>query len=39
MTVAQSLQIMQRDFEVAYNASQRDAFEQRWKARHLESAK
>ena len=38
MTAGQSLQIMQGDFEAAYSASERDAFEQRWKARYPELA-
>lgn len=38
MSVGQALQIMKRDFEAAYSASERDAFEQRWKARHPQLA-
>lgn len=31
ISLAQALEIMQRDFEAAYSASERELFEQRWK--------
>ena len=38
VTPGQALQIMQRDFEAAYSASERASIEQRWKVRHPELA-
>ncbi len=38
VTPGQALQIMQRDFEAAYSAPERESFEQRWKERHSELA-
>lgn len=38
ISLAQALEIMQRDFEAAYSESERELFEQRWKEQHPDLA-
>ncbi|MDE0372362.1 MAG: hypothetical protein OXI73_07455 [Rhodospirillales bacterium] len=38
LAAGEALRIMQRDFEAAYSASERESFEQRWKEQHPELA-